>query len=191
MNGPLEYLSHGKALCGKVFARFVETYNGLVDFCANLRGDGDVAPGAGRITVDRADPVHPVIRCPGCGDSDGSSGASAADLSASAFGLVEEKDESGTVTDRTVVNCWWNQGGVTRTGADVSIGTSEGVVYLKVAVTGQGGSDFEVAVGTLEGVQSMQKDPSLYVVPLYSISGGSVVDLRTAPQLQMVEFLTQ
>lgn len=65
MNGPLEYLSHGKALCGKVFARFVETYNGLVDFCANLEGDGDVAGGDGRITVDRADPAHPVIRCSG------------------------------------------------------------------------------------------------------------------------------
>ena len=71
MNGPLEYLSHGKALCGKVFARFVETYNGLVDFCANLEGDGDVAGGDGRITVDRADPAHPVIRCSGCGGSDG------------------------------------------------------------------------------------------------------------------------
>lgn len=71
MNGPLQYLSHGKALCGKVFARFVETYNGLVDFCANLEGDGDVAGGDGRITVDRADPAHPVIRCSGCGDSGG------------------------------------------------------------------------------------------------------------------------
>lgn len=191
MNGPLEYLSHGKALCGKVFARFVETYNGLVDFCSNLQGDSDVAGGDGRITVDRADPAHPVIRCSGCGDSSGGSSAAAADLSASAFGLVEEKGDDGTVTGRTVVNCWWNQGGVTRTGADVPIGTAEGVVYLKVAATGQGGSDFEVAVGTLAAVQSLQQDPSLYVVPLYDIEGGSVVDLRTAPQLQMVEFLTQ
>lgn len=70
MNGPLQYLSHGKALCGQVFARFVETYNGLVDFCANLKGDGDVAGGDGRITVDRADPAHPVIRCSGCGGGD-------------------------------------------------------------------------------------------------------------------------
>lgn len=191
MNGPLQYLSHGKALCGKVFARFVETYNGLVDFCANLRGDGDVARGAGRITVDRADPAHPVIRCSGCGGGGGSSGASAADLSASAFGLVEEKDDEGAVTGRTVVNCWWNQGGVTKTGADVDIGTAAGVVYLKVAATGQGGSGFEVAVGTLSDIQGMQQDPSQYVVPLYSITDGGVVDLRTAPQLQMVEFLTQ
>ena len=188
----LQYLKHGKSLCGRVFGTFVETFNRLVDFHANLKGDGDVSDD-GLVTVDRADPAHPVIRLDRSklptGESSG--GASAADLSASAFGLVEAKDDDGTVTGRTVVNCWWNQGGVTRTGENVDIGTAEGVVYLKVDATGMGGSGFEVAVGTLAGVQSLQQDPSLYVVPLYSITDGLVVDLRTAPQLQMVEFLKQ
>lgn len=188
----IQLLEKGLALCGRNFQGFVDAWNHVVNRSAHIRGDGDTDPENGLITVDNSNVDHPVIRLDRSKlKADGSSGASAADLSASAFGLVEEKDESGTVTGRTVVNCWWNQGGVTRTGADVSIGTSEGVVYLKIAATGQGGSGFEVAVGTLEGVQSMQQDPSLYVVPLYSISGGSVVDLRTAPQLQMVEFLTQ
>lgn len=185
----LQYLKHGKSLCGKVFGRFVETFNALVDFMNGLRGDAEGKNGEGHITYDRK---NNIIRCDGCGGtSGGASGASAADLSASAFGLVEEKDDDGTVTGRTVVNCWWNQGGVTRTGANVDIGTAEGVVYLKVDATGMGGSGFEVAVGTLAGVQSLQQDPSLYVVPLYSITDGLVVDLRTAPQLQMVEFLKQ
>lgn len=186
----LQYLKHGKSLCGKVFGTFVETFNALVDFMNGLRGDAEGKNGEGHITYDRK---NHIIRCDGCGGKGGgaSGGASAADLSASAFGLVEEKDDDGTVTGRTVVNCWWNQGGVTRTGENVDIGTAEGVVYLKVDATGMGGSGFEVAVGTLAGVQSLQQDPSLYVVPLYSITDGLVVDLRTAPQLQMVEFLKQ
>lgn len=57
----LQYLKHGKALCGKVFGTFVETFNRLVDFHANLKGDGDVSDD-GLVTVDRADPAHPVIR---------------------------------------------------------------------------------------------------------------------------------
>lgn len=185
-----QHLKHGKALCGKVFGRFVETFNALVDFMNGLRGDAEGKNGEGHITYDRK---NNIIRCDGCGGKGGgaSSGASAADLSASAFGLVEAKDDDGTVTGRTVVNCWWNQGGVTRTGENVDIGTAEGVVYLKVDATGMGGSGFEVAVGALADVKSMQQDPSLYVVPLYSIQGGRVIDLRTAPQLQMVEFLSQ
>ena len=33
----LQYLRHGKALCGKVFKRFVETFNYHNDFIANLK----------------------------------------------------------------------------------------------------------------------------------------------------------
>lgn len=57
----LQYLKHGKSLCGRVFGTFVETFNRLVDFHANLKGDGDVSAD-GLVTVDRADPAHPVIR---------------------------------------------------------------------------------------------------------------------------------
>ena len=57
----LQYLKHGKSLCGRVFGTFVETFNRLVDFHANLKGDGDVSDD-GLVTVDRADPAHPVIR---------------------------------------------------------------------------------------------------------------------------------
>lgn len=59
-------LTHGKALCGKVFKNFVETFNWLVDFGTNLKGDKDTANQSGHITVDNADPKHPVIRCDGC-----------------------------------------------------------------------------------------------------------------------------
>lgn len=61
----IEYLKHGKALCGKVFAAFVETFNWHNDFCRNLKGDADLpgkAGATGRITVDRTDPSNPIIR---------------------------------------------------------------------------------------------------------------------------------
>lgn len=58
----LQYLRHGKALCGKVFKRFVETFNFHNDFIANLKGDGDIPGADGHITFDRTDPTHPVIR---------------------------------------------------------------------------------------------------------------------------------
>lgn len=71
---PIQYLKHGKALCGKVFASFVETFNWHTDFCANLMGDADLpgkAGGTGHITLDRTDPSHPIIRW---SSDDGSNG---------------------------------------------------------------------------------------------------------------------
>jgi len=70
-----ERLKHGKALCGKVFRNFVETFNWLVDFSSNIKGDGD-AGGSGKIVVDRKDDSHPVIRCKGCSSSGSGSSVS-------------------------------------------------------------------------------------------------------------------
>lgn len=67
-----QHLKHGKALCGKVFARFVETFNALVDFMCNVKGDADGKNGEGHIKIDRTNPSHPVIRCAGCGGTGGS-----------------------------------------------------------------------------------------------------------------------
>ena len=58
----VQKLKHGKALCGKTFGGFVDTFNWLVDFCQSLKGDNDANQGNGTITVDRADPSAPVIR---------------------------------------------------------------------------------------------------------------------------------
>ena len=56
-------LKHGKALCGKAFSRFVETFNELVDFKDNLKGDADLpTTHNGIVKVDRSDPAHPVLR---------------------------------------------------------------------------------------------------------------------------------
>lgn len=179
----LQYLKHGKSLCGRVFGTFVETFNRLVDFHANLKGDGDVS-GDGLVTVDRADPAHPVIRLDRSRLPTGGDGPSA-DLSESAFGLVETKGGDGTVTGRSVVNCYWNAGGVTHSGGNADIGLSSGFVYAEFAA---GAESFSVGVASgLAALAALQKDPAKYVFPLYLIDGETVVDLRTAPQLQLLE----
>lgn len=58
----VQKLRHGKALCGKTFARFVETFNWVVDFCLSLQGDKDANNENGTISLDRSDPSAPVIR---------------------------------------------------------------------------------------------------------------------------------
>lgn len=58
----VQKLKHGKALCGKTFGGFVDTFNWLVDFCQSLKGDKDANQTTGTITLDRADPSAPVIR---------------------------------------------------------------------------------------------------------------------------------
>lgn len=71
----LEYLRHGKALCGKVFRRFVETFNFHNDFVTNLKGDADLPVVGGRVNLDRTDERHPVIRCSGCAGGGGGNDA--------------------------------------------------------------------------------------------------------------------
>ena len=58
----IEKLQHGKLLCGSVFRFFVETWNWLVGYVDNMKGDADVNPQGGHITIDRTDPDHPVVR---------------------------------------------------------------------------------------------------------------------------------
>lgn len=93
MDFELQFLKSGKALCGKAFPRFVATWNWLVNFCSNLKGDADVNDAQGKITVDRADPAHPIIRCSGC------SGGSSSGDSSSGGGL-----DSITGTDGVAVS---------------------------------------------------------------------------------------
>jgi len=58
----IEKLRHGRLLCGSVFRFFVETWNWLTAYVDNMKGDAETDPQSGYITIDRADPDHPVIR---------------------------------------------------------------------------------------------------------------------------------
>ena len=58
----LQYLKHGKALCGSVFRLFVETWNYIVKRADGIVGDRDVNADEGCIYVDNSTPERPVIR---------------------------------------------------------------------------------------------------------------------------------
>lgn len=58
----LAELKHGKFICRAVYPTFVATWNWIVRFTSTIKGDFDVNPKTGVVTVDRTDPDHPVIR---------------------------------------------------------------------------------------------------------------------------------
>lgn len=58
----LQELRHGKLLTKENFPQFVDTFNYAVKRLENLKGDADVRPNGGWVTVDNSDPEHPVIR---------------------------------------------------------------------------------------------------------------------------------
>ena len=58
----LQELRHGKLLTQGNFPQFVDTFNYAVKRLENLKGDADVRPNGGWVTVDNTDPEHPVIR---------------------------------------------------------------------------------------------------------------------------------
>jgi len=181
-------LKHGKALCGKVFSGFVETFNALVDFKDNIKGDDDVARGTGHISLDRKNPLHPVIRCTGC--------------AAKIVQPVSEVDtgrykissisEVSNVFSITFANAYFRIGGKTYSGAS-SISDVElpAIVALKVSASGsQSPSSTIESYMDLASLQDAEKDLSQYIFPLYSLdeSGSVECDFRIGPDASMGEF---
>ena len=58
----VQKLRHDRLLCGAVFRFFVETWNWLTSWVDNAKGDAEVDPQKGYITIDRSDPDSPIIR---------------------------------------------------------------------------------------------------------------------------------
>lgn len=92
-----QHLKHGKALCGNVFGRFVETFNSLVDFRLGLRGDAEGKNGEGHVTYDRE---NNIIRCDGC-DGGGNGGGVTANEKSGLKVNKGEIDISGRKKDDT------------------------------------------------------------------------------------------
>lgn len=55
-------VEHGKFLTRKAFPKFVETFNAMVDFIRNLKGEAEINNDIGEIWIDRTNESHPVIR---------------------------------------------------------------------------------------------------------------------------------
>ena len=181
----LQYLKHGKSLCGKVFGTFVETFNRLVDFHANLKGDGDVS-GDGLVTVDRADPAHPVIRLDRSKLPTGG-GDQAMAVDRSCFRIVYRDDG---VFGAYITCCYYHVGGVTMHMNDVSIsglisGKTSCLICFKLSGTAAEPSIVAIEEDSLEGEQRIADN---YVLPLYRFVEGTLQDdLRNAPNVQQWE----
>lgn len=164
----VQKLRHGKALCGKTFGQFVETFNWLVDFCLGLTGDKDRNDENGRITVDRQDPSAPVIRYSHTKQS------ATSDL----YGCWD-------LVDGDLVNCYYNAGNMTRMAADTTAPAGDGIIYASINAPGS----VDVGIASDLGVlNALQRDDTKCVFPLYMISGGEIaVDFRIIPHLQVFE----
>ena len=205
---PIQYLKHGKALCGKVFKTFVETFNWHTSFCLNLKGDGDFPASQGRISLDRSNPDFPVIRCKGCTSSEGSAAPVAVDKSCFRFESRETTDGSMVYN---LVDCYYSIGGCLYHSNDIPVtglvpatdegdeddGTTDGepeekILYVRFNARAQSDRSQSVSSGlcTMEGLEGLQKDADYYTYPLYVMAGDVVkTDLRTALSPQMVELI--
>ena len=175
----LEYLRHGKALCGKVFRRFVETFNFHNDFISNLKGDADQQVVGGKIHLDRTDERHPVIRCKGCGVNGGA--AERNDLGCYFISITQTEEVS-------FGNCWVQLAGKLYEGPSQSYAkTSLAGRFLVIIAdvhSASGQTTFRLwTFFTFQALQEAQEDPDNLVIPLYKFDGNGAVecDFRTVP----------
>lgn len=124
---------------------------------------------------------------------------SAKTVDRSCFRIETRKEEDGSISPY-ITCCYYNVGGVTKHMDDVSIDgliPSSGspkdktpwIICLKLAGSSSEPSIVAIEENSLYGEQQIADN---YVLPLYRYIGSMLQDdLRTAPQLQMVEFLKQ
>lgn len=171
--GILERLAKGWLLSGKNFPGFADTFNYAIDRIENLKGDFDTNPKDGHITVDNADPEHPVIRLakiPEGGSGTGSVMPGCFDLD----------------SNYEFINCYYRveqfvfeilaPGGI----------ASSGLYYLNIN-TDSPSSAYVASTNSVTDFNIIASSLSVCVIPLYyafTKSDGSiseVVDLRNIP----------
>jgi hypothetical protein len=190
----IQFLKPGKALCSAAFPTLCATWNWMASALSNLEGDADGNVAGGRISVDWSAPFHPVVRCKGC------NAAAAADNSARAWMLsISEKDDGSRVYK--LKYCYYNKAGVSYLADDMTVDVSGGVeaggiIAVKFVLVNDADDDNtsgdEVSAksySSIDEVRELQKDPNVYVVPLYLMTSETEwVDLRTSVQLQVFDF---
>lgn len=181
-------LKHGKALCGKVFAGFVETFNALVDFKDNLKGDDDVARGCGYISVDRTKKDRPIIRF----NAEKLNLPEATENYPKRFDIRQKTTEEGEPVDGWFLfdNPYYSVGGKTYIfeGAEIS-SASNCIIALRLRADSPSVSPEMWKYGNIYALQNAQSDTSYYIVPLYTINQGKIaLDWRVGPDFSMGEF---
>lgn len=172
------HLKKGKIIDADDNRGFVDTFNWLVDFCNNLRGEGDF-DSTKSIRLDRRIDDHPVIR-------GGGGGGSVSVASDGPFAPVFASDtETGEPTEHVsgFTNCYWQYGGKTYLLDDQTLGASNGFVCLKAGATpATRGTATLAYYGGLGALQAAQGDPAFFIVPLFFLTDNKItIDLRRMP----------
>lgn len=189
----IEKLRHGRLLCGSVFRFFVETWNWIVGYVDNMKGDADVNPQGGHITVDRTDPDHPVIRF----RADKIAGKGGDPVAVSADGpfspVYEEDGETGEPTDTVVgfTNCYWQNCGKTVLMSDQTIPGANGFIALRAGATpATDGTATLYCYASFAALQSAQDDVAYFTIPLYRVADSKItLDMRRMPNVYLAEVL--
>ena len=190
----LEYLRHGKSLCGKVFRRFVETFNFHNDFISNLKGDADLQVVGGKVHLDRTDERNPVIRCQVFGNGGCASAArlpGCFEIRRPTEGEDDEGGDSGGFDNPYMLigGRPFYMAGAISGGFDYE----NCIVAVCLDVTSETPQPYiEEFADFLAMVEAVKSDPSLAVHPLYQLGeGGAVVcDMRTIPTITSWEYGT-
>ncbi len=180
----IQKLKHGRILCGAVFRFLVETWNWLTAYVDNMKGDLDVDPKNGVLTIDRTQPDHPVIRLR-------KDRLPASKVYIGPFNPVTDAD--GRVSGFEY--CYFQVGGRTFLIEDVeNFGGSDCIVALKIPATaGASPADAEVVTYSGENAYSnlsaAQVNEAHEIVPLFVLDANKrvVVDLRAIPTFQQEE----
>lgn len=183
----IQKLKHGRLLCGNVFRFFVETWNWLTSYVDNMKGDLDVDPKNGVITVDRAQADHPVIRL----RKDRLRGLVGVPADGP-FSPVYDEDGDDPEVVTGFENCYWMNGGVTIHMEDQDdIPGTDGFIALKAGATPDASGDASLeCYADIEALNNAQRDIAFFIVPLYIFEESKIVlDLRRIPHVYTAEVL--
>lgn len=175
MNKPsvLQVVQRGKIWCSAVFEHLVETWNWLVFAFDALKGDYDVNPKDGYITVDKTDPSHPVVR------------------------LARPLPSGGTPSPSPTPSGGGSSGGFAYSNGTIAGGAAcIARQYIQVdPLTNAGDGEYRVKIDMLnrsaviEAGSGFEAPTAAFTyVPLFVISGGAIsVDYRGAAMAQAWE----
>jgi len=185
MPNPFQKLKHGVLLCKKNFNTFVETFNFLVDFAQNVRGDGD-ANNNGIIVFDRAVPDRPVIRAKVNYDY--------------LFNIFKDRGlfkikgrEEGSGGSSTVYfeNGYYRIGGKTFQVDNLTKSVpASSIVAVKVDLTGSQPTATLETFANMDALKDAEADTDYYLMPLYEFDSdlNVVCDFRIGPDAAAWEF---
>lgn len=169
---------------------FVDTFNWLVDFCNNLKGDGEVDFGR-PLWIDRRKDDRPVIRFSGRLAAGGGGGGAVSVSADGPFSPIydDEGDDPDVVTG--FANCYWQYGGKTVLLANQSMPGANGFIALRAGATPETAGDAALnCYATLAALQAAQNELEYFTVPIYRVASSKIVlDLRRMPHVEVAEVL--